>query len=238
VASDRPLVAGDASALPFKTGAFDILISSHLIEHLQNPDSFFREAGRVANGGLFIAPSALLEQLWSTSAHLWLVEHEERVLRFIPKNQPICNQLIANFFETEVKSNLLRADNFLLDYRESLEIDYMWTGHPQCIVEGKPFTSDFVQASTAAETATVSHIRRGSERLRALLRKWVRVAAHALLSSHSRVDWVKILACPKCHGDVSISLNQVLCSACELGFPVENGIPIMLLDHAVASPSS
>jgi len=34
VATDRPLVADDASALPFKTDVFDIIMSSHVIEHL------------------------------------------------------------------------------------------------------------------------------------------------------------------------------------------------------------
>jgi ubiquinone/menaquinone biosynthesis C-methylase UbiE len=74
VALDRPLVAGDASALPFKTDTFDILISSHLLGHLEDPRSFFQESARVTRSGFFFAPSSLLEQLRSIPTHLWLVQ--------------------------------------------------------------------------------------------------------------------------------------------------------------------
>lgn len=46
-ATDLPLVVGDASALPFKSKSIDVMISSNVIEHLEDPAGFFREAGRV-----------------------------------------------------------------------------------------------------------------------------------------------------------------------------------------------
>jgi len=62
VERDRPLVAGDAGALPFKTGSVDLLIARALIEHLRDPAAFFAEAGRVARGGLFVTRSATWER--------------------------------------------------------------------------------------------------------------------------------------------------------------------------------
>ena len=34
---DRPLIVADAHNLPFKTGAFDYVIASHIIEHMDDP---------------------------------------------------------------------------------------------------------------------------------------------------------------------------------------------------------
>lgn len=238
VALDRPLVAGDASALPFRTGVFDVIISSHLIEHLEDPRSFFQEAGRVADGGLFIAPSTVAEQLRGTPAHLWLIEQKGNVLHFTPKSRPICFPVIHKFFANEVWSSSLKMNNFRLDHWKPLIITYIWTGQPECVVEGEPFTSGFVQASTVAATATVRHNLIGVERLRDYLKRWVRNAAHALLCSNHKIDWAEILACPRCHGSVSVSTSDVYCPACELCFPIDRGIPIMLLDHAITSPRS
>ncbi len=49
---ERGLVfqVGDAYKLPFDDGKFDIVVSSELIEHLQNPTIFLKEISRVWNG--------------------------------------------------------------------------------------------------------------------------------------------------------------------------------------------
>ena len=44
-----------------------------------------------------------------------------------------------------------------------------------------------------------------------------------------------ILACPGCKGPVSLHENQplIVCTACRVGFPVRDGIPVMLIDEAL-----
>ncbi len=55
-------------------------------------------------------------------------------------------------------------------------------------------------------------------------------------------DLLDILVCPKCKGrlDYREAEEQLICSACRLAYPVENDIPIMLIDqaHALEEPSS
>ncbi len=55
-------------------------------------------------------------------------------------------------------------------------------------------------------------------------------------------DLLDILVCPKCKGrlDYREAEEQLICSACQLVYPVENDIPIMLIDkaHALEEPSS
>ncbi len=50
-----------------------------------------------------------------------------------------------------------------------------------------------------------------------------------------RKELLDILACPKCKGDIKLSDNgdSLVCGACRLAYPIQNDIPIMLIDKAV-----
>ena len=45
-------------------------------------------------------------------------------------------------------------------------------------------------------------------------------------------ELLKILACPGCHGALSEIGDYLLCPACALKFPVQDGIPVLLLTEA------
>ncbi|UCH09460.1 MAG: Trm112 family protein [Fidelibacterota bacterium] len=47
-------------------------------------------------------------------------------------------------------------------------------------------------------------------------------------------DLLDILVCPKCKGslDYQEKEERLVCKACRLAYPVENDIPIMLIDTA------
>jgi uncharacterized protein YbaR (Trm112 family) len=47
-------------------------------------------------------------------------------------------------------------------------------------------------------------------------------------------ELLQILVCPKCKGDLEYraSPEVLVCHACRLVYPVEDGIPIMLIDEA------
>lgn len=47
-------------------------------------------------------------------------------------------------------------------------------------------------------------------------------------------DLLDILVCPKCKGELDYreAEEQLICPACQLAYPVENDIPIMLIDRA------
>ncbi|MEW6171995.1 MAG: Trm112 family protein [Bacillota bacterium] len=41
------------------------------------------------------------------------------------------------------------------------------------------------------------------------------------------------MCCPKCHGDLDLAEEKGLdCPACGLRYPIEEGIPVMLIDRA------
>ena len=72
--SDRPFVQADAQQLPFKAKAFDYVICRHVLEHLQDPEAFFREVSRVGRAGYIETPSVIWERLHPTRTyHRWYV---------------------------------------------------------------------------------------------------------------------------------------------------------------------
>ena len=47
-------------------------------------------------------------------------------------------------------------------------------------------------------------------------------------------ELLEILVCPKCKGDLELTPKEdgLNCKACKLKYPIQNSIPIMLIDQA------
>lgn len=84
----KPVVYYDGTAFPFADAEFDYVICSHVIEHVENPQSFVKEINRVSGGRGYIEyPLITYEYLYSFDVHLNFVKFDEsrNVLRYIPK---------------------------------------------------------------------------------------------------------------------------------------------------------
>jgi len=48
----------------------------------------------------------------------------------------------------------------------------------------------------------------------------------------------EILACPRCRGGLEIheEAKEILCLACRLVYPIDDGVPVMLIDEAKPLP--
>ncbi len=48
-------------------------------------------------------------------------------------------------------------------------------------------------------------------------------------------ELLNILACPKCKGDIHLNEKKdgLTCEACQVVYPIREGIPIMLIDEAL-----
>lgn len=56
------LIAGNVEELPFRTGTFDFIYASHVLEHVDAPSRACQELMRVGSRGYIETPSPLLEQ--------------------------------------------------------------------------------------------------------------------------------------------------------------------------------
>ena len=41
-----------------------------------------------------------------------------------------------------------------------------------------------------------------------------------------------ILVCPECGHELKLQKNELICKACKLAYPIEDNIPIMLIEAA------
>lgn len=84
---DRPFVVADVTALPFKDCAFDVVIASHVAEHVADPDAMCRELSRTGRSGYIETPSPVAEWLLNEEVHLWTVGRSNRTLIFRRKGR-------------------------------------------------------------------------------------------------------------------------------------------------------
>lgn len=43
---------------------------------------------------------------------------------------------------------------------------------------------------------------------------------------------LEVLACPLCKAALTSAKNELICNKCKLAYPIEDGIPVMLIDCA------
>ncbi len=73
VTCGKPFVMCSCYALPFKDGAFDLVTSYYLIEHLDDPQRLLKELKRVSIHGYIQGPSWLNEFLYGEKVHNWII---------------------------------------------------------------------------------------------------------------------------------------------------------------------
>ncbi|MHB8482351.1 MAG: class I SAM-dependent methyltransferase [Nitrospiria bacterium] len=111
------LVVGDVQAIPCKAESFDFVYASHVLEHVESPETACQEIMRVGAGGYIETPSPFLEQGLSLSSapenamwfHKWFVFlSPEGALVFEPRTSKtvhdFCScadgQFLKEFFES------------------------------------------------------------------------------------------------------------------------------------------
>jgi len=73
----RFVLVGSVNRLPFKDRAFDSVLCSHTMEHVEDPDAFFAELRRIGRRITIVLPP-----LWDVSAVLNVLEHQWIFLTF------------------------------------------------------------------------------------------------------------------------------------------------------------
>ena len=92
VLNHQKFIQADGENLPFEDNEFDYVVSSHALEHAENPDLFIKEMCRVGKRGYVETPSLIGEFLIPKNSHKWvlldvdgtLVLYEKEKLGFNP----------------------------------------------------------------------------------------------------------------------------------------------------------
>lgn len=111
------MVIGDAEKMPFKTGAFDYAVASHILEHLEHPDAFLSELSRVAKAGYIETPGPLSDFLLNETYHLWRVWRKGDTLYLSRKKQfalPLPFFYKIFYLNRNCKRPTMKSNNFFL----------------------------------------------------------------------------------------------------------------------------
>lgn len=130
IVTDRPIVAADGQYLPFADKSFDYLICSHVLEHVDDAELFFKELMRVADRGYIETPSEIGERLYGWPYHKWYVNLDKDKGKLIIRKKTQDSQFGRLFHYLAANDKLyakFHAQNpelFLVRYEWEEKIDY------------------------------------------------------------------------------------------------------------------
>ncbi len=223
---DRPFVVGDVFELPFRAQAFDYVICSQLLEHLEDPSAAIAELQRVATRGYVETPSAVNEKVASFPFHLWYIREEDGVMVFREKPEPIHDAELRDWFKRLVDHYPTFYDFYFKNLHEIGNIvAIVWEGELKHRVERLQASErpGFVSANSpdphaefSAVEAVLQRTARAGWRSRAnsALARWGR------MRSDRRLDLDDLLACPRCKTAVERVSGGLECASCERRYPV------------------
>ncbi len=116
---DRNFVKITNDKLPFKDKEFDFVISSHVIEHVENFEFFIKELERISSKGYIELPTRFADNLIfeNKNDHIWWFVFDDTNNRLIASKK---NQLIEPFL------NVSTGKIFEKSFRESFVLELMW----------------------------------------------------------------------------------------------------------------
>ena len=82
---DKPVVYYTGSKFPFSDNEFDYVICSHVIEHVEDVDTFISELTRVAKKGYLEYPTIYYDYVYNISEHLAFIKYKDNELIWMLK---------------------------------------------------------------------------------------------------------------------------------------------------------
>ncbi|PKO18000.1 hypothetical protein CVU37_06635 [candidate division BRC1 bacterium HGW-BRC1-1] len=153
ITSGRSLIAADGERLPFRDGAFDYCVCSHVLEHAHDPVAMISEMQRVARAGYIETPSEMRDWLCAvppyTTIHRWFVNLIDGELVLTPRTADTSTHRFA-----EALDLLRHGDPWFERWTEKsphlFVIQYHWSGNIRARVAD---VSPFAAARTRDEVA-------------------------------------------------------------------------------------
>lgn len=226
--TDRPAVLGFVENLPFRDGAFDFVIASHVLEHTPHPERFLAELQRVARAGYIEVPDAFMERVNPYRDHR--LEITERDGRLVIRKKPAwrTDAELVELYEPRAKRWIARE---LIPGRPfAFHVRYYWRGRIEFSVLNPQTDAAWIPPASGA----AAHAAAPSSGMRALMLRWSRHLFSQRRRNHT-LDWIPLLRCPRCRSDKLARDNDaVVCGACGASYPCRNGVPRMITEGAAA----
>ena len=116
---DKKFIQLTEKKLPFKDNQFDFVISSHVIEHVEDVPFFISELERISKKGYIELPTKLEDNLVfeNKTDHLWHMDFDDVNNKLIIKKK-------KKIFKQKIK--VYKKKKIHKDFRKSLVLELMW----------------------------------------------------------------------------------------------------------------
>lgn len=230
---DRPLVGGDLERLPFRDGAFDFVIASHVLEHVTDPLKAVAELQRVARRGYVETPAEFGGKLMDLPGHRWYVRLEGEMLVFTGKSVPMFDDQLNHAAFTLWGQQDDTWMRFFRAHRELFFVEHRWEGELRARVIPPP--GELVAEEAFIKGAEAAVAEKAADRsAKARLKDAIRDYYHSSLYGPRRpVDLARLCACPRCRAELDLAGADARCRGCGAAFPLVASGPFrvpMLLD--------
>lgn len=219
---DRPLVLGFVENLPFRDGAFDFVIASHVLEHSSHPERFLAELQRVARAGYIEVPDAFMERINPYRDHRLEVSVRDRRLVIRKKPAQCLDPELVELYEHRAKP--LIAGKLIPQHPFAFHVRHYWENCIEFTIVNPEVRSDWDSAEDSSSAAHASSQPGG----------WRSIALNmlrAVLSQTGRnrtIDLIALLRCPECaKTQMECRGAALVCKSCDVHYPVSNGVPAM-----------
>lgn len=212
-------VCCDLACLPFRSGAFDLVIAYQTLHHFQRPAVIVAEIRRV-NRRLLVNGD----------------EPTRRLMRAFIGTQRHCiysrSRRVRGRWRSFVEDTFLRAHSNELDYGVIENEELTIPAWRRCVEPW--YTCEWYRGSSVAQG---QRIERGWNRLRlldSLIGTSVSLVGRVKCGTPAAVTVEQDFICPDCldarlgEHTVRVEACHLRCSACQTAFPIIGGIPILL----------
>lgn len=236
IVADRPLVEADAQALPFADRAFDYVICSHVLEHVEEPARMLGELMRVAPRGYIETPSEIAEWLYGWPFHESVVNLVDGTLVIRKKS---FRSPFGRLFHVLAERDR-EFSRFHVGHPDLLLVRYEWEG----TIPFRILPEDAAPLDLGDDEAIWRRVRPGPWTRRVVptlknavprsLTAWAK-SLLAAKRAKPRKGLREIVVCPACRGRVTWREDAITCDSCVERYPIVAGIP-RLVPRALLGP--
>lgn len=218
---DRPSVLGDGTKLPFKDNAFQFVILSHVLEHVEDPGMLLNEIMRVGRAGYIEVPNSLFEVIFPYETHLHLINCDGDQLIITRKSEK---------FDSPVrKMDLLRSETrlgkFLRNNPSELHVRLYWESNITFKIQASPdpyipqdkFCNDSSAQLKIKENYSHFRIKRAVFKLITRAIQCFRRIRFGALNLDA------LICCPECKKELLFNKSMYHCEKCSSNFEKKNG---------------
>lgn len=116
--TDKRIVTYTGDRFPFEDNEFDYIICSHVLEHVNNPDSFLNEIQRVGKKGYLEFPTLYYDYIYNIPEHKLFLFYRTGVIYWMTKEESglLAYKSIQDFFYKTIELGYFDMVNNFVNY--------------------------------------------------------------------------------------------------------------------------